>query len=57
MILRDYSSYHFEGQKADEKILLVVHRHWFDILSQFLPIIFMVILFLISLIAIPLYGL
>jgi hypothetical protein len=33
--------YHFKGQQADEKILLVLHRHWFDIFSQFIIIFLM----------------
>jgi len=33
--MKDYRKFHFDGQKADEQILLVLHRHWFDILSQF----------------------
>lgn len=32
----DFNKYHFTGQKEGEKILLVAHRHWFDILTQFL---------------------
>lgn len=27
----------FHGQDADEEILYVIHRHWFNILSQFVP--------------------
>jgi len=37
--------YHFDGQKPDEKILLVLHRHWFDILSQFILVFFLILLF------------
>ena len=29
----------FEGQDADEEILFVIHRHWFNIFVQFIPFI------------------
>lgn len=35
------AKYRFEGQKPGEKILLVLHRHWFDIVSQFIIILIM----------------
>jgi hypothetical protein len=38
-------TFHFEGQDSDEEILFVIHRHWFNILMQFIP-------FLLGLIAI-----
>ena len=40
-----FSKYHFDGQREDEQILLVLHRHWFDILSQFFIILAMLLLF------------
>lgn len=33
--MRSFTKYHFSGQKSDEQVLLVLHRHWFDISSQF----------------------
>lgn len=30
----------FEGQDSDEEILFVIHRHWFNILVQFIPFAF-----------------
>lgn len=30
-------TFHFEGQDSDEEILFVIHRHWFNILVQFVP--------------------
>jgi len=33
--MRNFTKYHFGGQKPDEQVLLVLHRHWFDIISQF----------------------
>lgn len=40
-----FSKYHFDGQRENEQILLVLHRHWFDILSQFFIILAMLLLF------------
>ena len=39
-----FTKYHFDGQRADEQILLVLHRHWFDILSQFFIVFVMLVL-------------
>jgi len=39
------TQYHFNGQKPDEKVLLILHRHWFDILSQFILIFFLILIF------------
>jgi len=33
--MKDFTKFHFTGQKPQEEIMLVLHRHWFDILSQF----------------------
>jgi uncharacterized membrane protein YdbT with pleckstrin-like domain len=38
---------HFPGQLADETIYTVIHRHWFNILSHFIAIIFLTFLILI----------
>ena len=40
-----FTHYHFEGQKNGEEILMVIHRHWFNILTHF-SVIFFMILFL-----------
>ena len=34
---------HFEGQERGETVIRIVHRHWFDILVQYLPV--LVVLF------------
>lgn len=39
-----FTKYHFDGQRADEKILLVLHRHWFDILKQLALVLGMLLL-------------
>jgi uncharacterized membrane protein YdbT with pleckstrin-like domain len=31
--------YRFRGQEDGEEVLRVIHRHWFDLLLQFLPLI------------------
>lgn len=38
----DFSRYHFQGQRENEVVLRIVHRHWFDIATHF----FVIILFL-----------
>jgi len=42
--MRDFTKYHFKGQEEKEMVLLVLHRHWFDILSQFLVMVGMLLL-------------
>ncbi|HLN18789.1 MAG TPA: PH domain-containing protein [Patescibacteria group bacterium] len=51
--MRDFTKYHFKGQENNERVLLVLHRHWFDILSQFLLIISMLFLLFGSFIVLP----
>jgi hypothetical protein len=41
--MQNFNQFHFKGQKEGEQILLVVHRHWFDILSQFFIILIMLL--------------
>jgi hypothetical protein len=43
-----FTHYHFDGQKEKEEILKVLHRHWFNLLCQFVIIFFMLGLFLAS---------
>ncbi|HPN96191.1 MAG TPA: PH domain-containing protein [Candidatus Moranbacteria bacterium] len=50
----DFTHYHFLGQKPNEKILLVVHRHWFNILSQFFVVFLMLFLFIGTYLYLPL---
>ena len=42
--MNNCQDYHFSGQKKGEEVLLIVRRHWFDILKQFLAIFAMVAL-------------
>jgi hypothetical protein len=43
------STQHFPGQRPDEKILYVLHRHWFNIASHFLVLSFVILFTLVSL--------
>ena len=52
--MKKFTEFHFRGQKTNEAILLVVHRHWFDILVQFLIIFAMIFLFLGGFFFVPL---
>lgn len=42
--MKRFNKYHFSGQKTNEEILLIVRRHWFNILNQFFLIFLMVAL-------------
>ncbi len=39
MPAHDFSRYHFKGQRENEIILSVIHRHWFDIATHFILIV------------------
>ncbi len=45
--------YYFTEQNADEKILYVVHRHWFNMFVQYIPIIAMLCIMIVSFIMYP----
>jgi len=47
--------FHFDGQKNGEKVLLVLRRHWFNILSQFLVVFFLLIFLIGSYLIVPLF--
>ncbi len=36
--MENFNQFHFKGQKPGETILMVIHRHWFNILSKFFVI-------------------
>ncbi len=46
--------FHFSNLTKDEHILRIVHRHWFDIFLQYLPVLGILALTLMSFLAIPL---
>ena len=39
MTPHDFGRYHFKGQRENEIILSVIHRHWFDIATHFILIV------------------
>src|SRR4030065_1642089 len=49
--MEKYKKFHFAGQKNGEEIVLVVHRHWFNILEQM----FLILLMLIALVSGAIY--
>jgi uncharacterized membrane protein YdbT with pleckstrin-like domain len=51
--MKNFTKYHFRGQKTDEQVLLVLHRHWFDILSQFFIIFVMAFILIGSFFYLP----
>jgi hypothetical protein len=40
---------HFPGQRPEEKIISILHRHWFDIASHFIVLGFLVLFIFVSL--------
>jgi hypothetical protein len=51
--MRSFNKYHFKGQKEGERIISVIHRHWFDILVQFSIVLVLLFLFIGSYILVP----
>ena len=50
-----FTRYHFKGQKNGERVLKILHRHWFNILSHFFIIFLMIFLLLVSYFATAFY--
>lgn len=48
------SRYHFRGQRENEEVLRVIHRHWFSILTHFFIILIFAFLLIASLLFLPL---
>jgi uncharacterized membrane protein YdbT with pleckstrin-like domain len=42
------NEYYFANQGAHEEILYVYHRHWFDILKQYFPLILMMVVLIVA---------
>lgn len=49
----NFTRFHFLGQKKEEKILLVLHRHWFDILAQLFLIFLLIALIVLGFFYLP----
>ncbi len=45
--------YHFSNLAANERILHIFHRHWFDILKQYFPVILLLLIMLVGVILNP----
>lgn len=52
--MESYKKFHFAGQKNGEEIVLVVHRHWFNILEQMFLVFLMIVALFASVIYFPL---
>lgn len=52
-MMKDLKKFHFAGQKDGEEVLLVVHRHWFNILEQMFLIVFLLFLMFSGAIYLP----
>ena len=48
-----FSDYHFRGQRDGEKILSIIHRHWFDIAVHYAVISLIVLLQFVSFFFLP----
>ena len=48
-MISPFSRYHFQGQRENEDVLRIIHRHWFNIILQYIGIgcatIFLVVIF------------
>jgi uncharacterized membrane protein YdbT with pleckstrin-like domain len=53
--MQNYEKFHFSGQKENERIILMVRRHWFNILEQFFIVFFMILLLVGSWTIVPLF--
>lgn len=51
--METFGKFHFQGQKEGEVILAVLHRHWFNILTQMLLILALIIMLGLSAIYLP----
>jgi uncharacterized membrane protein YdbT with pleckstrin-like domain len=47
--MKNFEKYHFKEQEKGEEIQEVIRRHWFDILWQFIPLIFATLLVIVLL--------
>ncbi len=46
--MENFNQFHFKGQKPGETILMVIHRHWFNILSKFFILFILLVLLFFS---------
>lgn len=50
-----FHPYHFAGQRENEEVIQVIHRHWFNILSHFLLVILLALVLFGSMVALPVF--
>lgn len=53
--MQNYEKFHFHGQKENEQIVLMVRRHWFNILEQFFVVFLMILLLIGSWFILPIF--
>lgn len=53
---KDFSRYHFQGQRPTETVMAVIHRHWFDIVTHFILIALLTGLILGSFFILPAFA-
>lgn len=53
--MSNYAKFHFAGQKTNEQIILMVRRHWFNILEQFFLVFLMLALLIGSWLVLPIF--
>lgn len=53
--MKNYEKFHFSGQEPNEQIILMVRRHWFNILEQFFVVFLMILLLLGSWFILPIF--
>jgi uncharacterized membrane protein YdbT with pleckstrin-like domain len=53
--MKNYAKFHFHGQRANEQIVLMVRRHWFNILEQFFVVFLMILLLIGSWFILPFF--
>jgi uncharacterized membrane protein YdbT with pleckstrin-like domain len=55
--MEKFRRFHFKGQKDGEEIIMVIHRHWFNILEKMSLIFFMILILFTSAVYLPLFSL
>lgn len=53
--MKRFKHFHFHGQHANEEIIKIVRRHWFNILQQYIIVFAMIFLLFFSLQVLPTY--
>ena len=51
--MEKFRKFHFKGQKEGEDIVMVIHRHWFNILEKMSLVFFMILILFASAVYLP----